>query len=121
MSARTAEVLGLILLALILILATTKLTSSYIDGNRQTPQHEPRPEDSGRQRRHIKLPRPCILRRPRFRRPRLRRPRPSRAERAAIREQNWRNYLETQPDGHSAEIAAIPAAADEKNAASEPV
>jgi hypothetical protein len=68
MSARTAEVLSVILLSLILTLVTARLVSSYLAARR----HGPRAPDPAR------------------------RPRPTRAERRATRELNWRRHLESQ-------------------------
>jgi hypothetical protein len=89
MSARTAEVLGFILLALIFTLTTAKLTSSYINGHRQGAHHS-EPASTSKQDPVERRPRWLCL--PRARK----RPGRTRAERTAARERNWRHYLETR-------------------------
>ena len=83
MSARTAEVLSVILLSLILTLVTARLVSSYLAARR----HGPRAPDPAR------------------------RPRPTRAERRATREQNWRRHLESQQTPPALEIGPAASAA----------
>jgi hypothetical protein len=84
MSAQTAQILGWILLALIATLIANRLITRYITRNR--PARQRKPETT------------AVKRRFRLRLPPLRfpRPRPSRVERRATREQNWRRYLASQ-------------------------
>ena len=96
MSAQTAQVLGWILLALVVTLVASKLTSNYMSRNRQPRTKEPRTRQlaSARRRPRFRLP-PLPFSRPHL--PgRSRRPRPNRDERRTTREQNWRRYLESQ-------------------------
>jgi hypothetical protein len=101
MSAQTAQTLGWILLALVVTLVASKLISGYVSRARRPRQKEPATaagERSARTRRarlpHPRLPR---LRLPHPRLLRLQRhARPTRAERRATREQNWRRYLQSQ-------------------------
>jgi hypothetical protein len=103
MSAQTAQVLGYILLALIITLLTSKFVTSYITRTRQPRQNEPEVSHAP-SRRHLKVPR---LRLPRLHLPH--RPRSSRAERTAIRQQNWQHHLESQKDATAAAIPPVPA------------
>jgi hypothetical protein len=84
MSAQTAQILGWILLALIATLIANRLITRYI--TRSRPPRQRNPETT------------AVKRRIRLRLPPLRfpRPRPSRVERRATREQNWRRYLASQ-------------------------
>jgi hypothetical protein len=88
MSAQTAQILGWILLALVITLVASRLISNYTSRNRPPQQREPKTTASKNKPR-MKLP---ALHLPRLKRPQ----RMSRAERSAVREQNWRRYLESQ-------------------------
>ena len=96
MSAQTAQVLGWILLALVVTLVASKLTSNYMSRNRQPRSKEPRTRQPGGARRRPRFRLPALP----FSRPHLpsrsRHPRPNRDERRTTREQNWRRYLESQ-------------------------
>jgi hypothetical protein len=104
MSARTAQVLGYILVVLVITLTISKLISNYFTRIRQPRRNQPELAASTTPgRRRIKLPRlplpaPHLPRPhlPRLHMPRRRRQRPTRAERAAIRRQNWQHHLENQ-------------------------
>jgi Domain of unknown function DUF11 len=85
MSAQTAEILGIVILALVIVLAATRVTATELARSRHqaapgSPRTRPR-----RQPRRMKLPRVPRL---------LRRQGPTRAERRAAREANWRRHLE---------------------------
>jgi hypothetical protein len=111
MSAQTAQVLGWILLALVVTLIASKLVSDHFARNRHPRPAQPKPSEPGK-RRTRRLPRPRFARlripRPRLRRPKLR-ARPSRAERRATREQNWKRYLESQKQPAADETAVLEA------------
>jgi hypothetical protein len=73
MSARTAEILGLVILALAVFLVATRVLATQLAGGRTaTPGNR------------IRIPRP------------RRRRRPGREERRAAREANWRRHLESE-------------------------
>jgi hypothetical protein len=96
MSAQTAQVLGWILLALVVTLVASKLTSNYMSRNRPARSKEPRIRQPASARRRPRFKLPALP----FSRPHLpsrsRHPRPNRDERRTTREQNWRRYLESQ-------------------------
>jgi hypothetical protein len=83
MSAGTAETLGLVILALVLVLAATRVTATRLARSR--PRTAPDGQDVPRHRQFTLLPR--------FPRPR-RRQRGRKDERRAAREANWRRHLE---------------------------
>jgi hypothetical protein len=98
MSAQTAQTLGWILLTLVVTLVASKLISGYISRTRQPRPRQPRATNRKRRLRlpallfpHLRLPAPHL---PRWKQ--RTRTRPSRAERSATREQNWRRYLQSQ-------------------------
>jgi hypothetical protein len=118
MPGRTAQILGYILLALVITLILSKLITSYFTRTRQPRQNQPALAAGTNPSRHgIKLP--CLrLSALRLPRPRLshihvphrrHRPRPTRAERAAIREQNWQHHLENQKNAKAVEADQAPA------------
>jgi hypothetical protein len=92
MSAQTAQVLGIVLLALVITLAATKLTSTWITRTKKTVITTKTPTDGNTHRLSLRR-----LRLPTFRLPRLR-AHGTRTERRAIREQNWKHHLETQQE-----------------------
>ena len=116
MPGRTAQILGYILLVLVITLILSKLITSYFTRARQPRQDQPAPAADTSQH-GIKLP--CLrLSALRLPRPRLshihvphrrHRPRPTRAERAAIREQNWQHHLENQKNAKAVEADQAPA------------
>jgi hypothetical protein len=93
MSSQTAEILGLVVLGLAIVLAATRLTGAHFARARQPvtpagPPALPRPRHSRR------LPR---IRFARIRFPRMHVPtRQSRAARRVAREQNWQRHLESE-------------------------
>jgi hypothetical protein len=94
MSAQTAQILGIVFLALVIILAATKLTSTWLTRTKKTAVTTKQPPDGNRNRLRLRRLR---LRLSTFRFPRLR-ARGTRTERRAIREQNWKRHLETQQE-----------------------
>jgi len=101
MSAQTAQILGGILLALVITLAATRLTSSYITRTRHPRSKNPalastETGTTSRSKRRLKVLR-LRLRLPALQRPRLR-PSHSRADRRTTREQNWNHYLQAQQE-----------------------
>jgi hypothetical protein len=89
MSAGTAEILGLVILALVLVLAATRVTATRLARSR--PRTAPDSQDVPRHRRFTRMT--TLL--PRF--PRSgRRQRAGRDERRAAREANWRRHLESE-------------------------
>jgi hypothetical protein len=109
MSAQTAQVLGYILLTLVITLIASKFVTSYFTRTRQPRQDPPKPTPS---RHHMKLPRLALAALPHPHLPRLHlphRPRSTRADRAAIRQQNWQHHLESQKNATAAATTPVPA------------
>lgn len=104
MSARTAEILSVIFLALIFTLTTTRLISGYLTTRRHASQ---KPEPDRSRVPQMRLPRLHLLRPlSRLHLQRLRfRPTAARAERRATREQNWQRHLDSQQTPPPLEIS----------------